>query len=264
MNTTPRSILRGILADLSKRTINKHKPEIICIVGSGETSIIREDLYENIHGKYPARRNVEIPELEFSLPLTIIGILRYPANPLDWVILLCASYLKLLLTKPFKHYLILEMPEITPKITEYWMRIINPKYIVVTEDLKDLRIMGKSNIIKNMDELYQKLGVKPKHPTLPEPRIKVLAGLNNSVIIDATHLYTPAPLKTVLEVGCKGEKRIYLFTNLPKDIELAKKLPKIILNKSDLKPEKGDVIIIRGNKNEQTKLLERFINYFRT
>ena len=78
MKKPARRFLRRILKILTQAVIKKHNPTIIALVGERGTSVPREVLYHVLHKHRPTRRNIESPEAEFVVPLTIIGAEHYP------------------------------------------------------------------------------------------------------------------------------------------------------------------------------------------
>src|SRR5690242_6712489 len=108
MKSSLRLIGRLILKHLSRLTIRKHKPLIIGVLGEGPTSIAREFAYAVVSTTLPARRNLETPEAEFSLPLTILDYPNYPQSVVEWLWVMLKTFLQLFTIRPYKHALVLE------------------------------------------------------------------------------------------------------------------------------------------------------------
>lgn len=263
MKTILRTTVRHILGFLTRLTIKKHHSTVIAIIGNGETSVAREILYENIHQRYPARRNLEILEAEFSMPLTVLGILTYPSNIVKWPNLIMSSLLKTIYLKPNHHFLIIEIPEINKKIINFWLTRLTPQYILILGKSKYTPKLSQKNIYSNTKAIFRKIGIKETIKELPQPRIKILKGIRNATIIDAASYYTPPPIKSVLEILDKKTKgRIILFSDLEKDSTVAlKAFPSAIINPKNLEIQPTDILIIRGNKLKTQNLLNKFINH---
>ena len=118
-----RKPFRYILSILTKAVIAKHKPTVIAVMGDGQTSIAREIIYEVIATTYPARRNLESPESEFSVPLTILGYPKYPKTLLDWLKMIGKTTVQFFKVKPYHHFLVLELNSIDLNILKYWLDI---------------------------------------------------------------------------------------------------------------------------------------------
>ena len=257
---------------LSKFVIEKHKPTIIGIIGSGETSITREVLYTVFSQAYPARRNLESPLVEFSLPLTIIGAEDYPNTIFKWIILAAKTLWQVITIKPYHHFLVLEMSRATHQTLSYWLDITNPNLVIIcgeiptefpTNKYKTFKIKESSIVeIKNKAlEVGEMFGLKSEsakealkkinfYPT----RIRFFPGINGKFIVDATYYYYPIKIDSIVELveSLPGKKLI--ITNesikpLPENFELT--------SSADLtKIEEFPVIIVRGKRSDNFELLE--------
>ena len=125
MRNIIRLIGQKVLKAHAKLVIEKHKPTIIGIIGSGETSIAREVIYAVLSQAYPTRRNLESPLVEFSLPLTIIGSSDYPTTFFKWIILTARTLWQIVTVKPYHHFLVLEMSPAARLTLSYWLDITN-------------------------------------------------------------------------------------------------------------------------------------------
>jgi UDP-N-acetylmuramyl pentapeptide synthase len=267
-----RLIGRQVLKVLSKLVIEKHKPTIIGIIGSGETSIAREVLYTVLSQAHPTRRNLESPLVEFSLPLTIIGALDYPTTFFKWIFLTAKTLWQIVTVKPYHHFLVLEMSPATPLTLSYWLDITNPNLVVIcgeiptefpadkykTFEIKESSIVEIKNKALEVGEVF---AVEPEsarealkkinfYPT----RIRFFPGINGKFIVDATYYYYPIKIDSVVELveSLPGKKLI--ITNesikpLPENFELT--------SSADLtKIEDFSVIIVRGKRSDKFELLE--------
>ena len=257
---------------LSKFVIEKHKPTIIGIIGSGETSIAREVIYAVLSQAYPTRRNLESPLVEFSLPLTIIGSSDYPTTFFKWIILTARTLWQIVTVKPYHHFLVLEMSPAARLTLSYWLDITNPNLVIIcgeiptefpTDKYKTFEIKESSiGEIKNKAlEVGEMFGVNSEpakealktinfYPT----RIRFFPGKNGKFIVDATHYYYPIKLAAVIELVeiLPGNKLIITDENvesLPENFELC--------SSEDLaKIEDYPVIIVRGRRSDKFELLE--------
>ena len=230
-----RKTLRIVLKYLCLAVIKKHRPDIIAIMGTGPTGIIREAVYTLLHEDYPVRRNLESPESEFSVPLTILGSSTYPTNDLQWLPLLFMFFRQWLTTKPYFHILVLEMGTVNEESLTYWLEITRPKFIVISGESclpKDVN-PKKTTLIKcatvSLDDqnLYSEaVSILGKHyalpedqikdvsekMTLPKSRISIRHGKHGQFILDSTYYYYPSPLKAVVEIAeALPEPRAYFL-----------------------------------------------------
>jgi len=260
-----RPIARSVLRILVKITLFKHKPEIVAIIGSGQTSIAREVIYTVLKEKYPnVRRNLETPEAEFSVPLTILGYPSYPENFLEWFFTLIKLTLQTLLLKPHKHLLVLELSSIHQEIQNYWIQTIKPKTTVeISYDLpsKDyLRPFFKKakEVAKEFNLSKEEIKTGLNRVILPTSKIRFFKGKNRSFIVDASHYYFPAPLDSVLEIvrGLEGRKIAYakgFEKNALKELGFR-------INPSKYKPKKNDVVVVRGQKMKINPVIKELIS----
>ena len=216
--------LRVILKYLTHAVLSKHQPQIIALVGSHETAIAREALYTVLHEHLPTRQNIEAPEAEFVIPLTIFGINFYPRNVAEWLKIIVKTAIQLGTLKPHANILILEMTTKKEEILDYWLEITRPKIVVACGSYPPSKLIKKENTIHLSSPLtpktpeerlapYRKLalevgrsfGIKDESMSpalarlsLPLPRLKVLPGKRGNMVIDATYEYFP-PQKEALE-----------------------------------------------------------------
>ncbi len=257
----PRLLLRLVLGLLTRLVLRKHSPDIIVVSGDGQTSIVREAIYTLLYENHPARRNLEAPESEFSIPLTVFGEFSYPKSSFSWIILIIKIVAQLVRLKPYKHVLILEISRLNREVYDFWVHILNPKFII--EVPKNLDFTAKKLIPSSLlvtindvmnyykiEESYFYLQIEKLN--LPTSRIKILKGPNKSLIIDARHYFYPTPLASVIEISSTLSGRKVIFTD-EKDIENVIKLG-FLINPKNFKPTKNDTIIVRGQKTK-TKLL---------
>jgi len=261
------------LAKLTAQTLNKHKPNVIVVMGNGQTSIGRELVYHMIKSKFPTRRNLESPEAEFSVPLTILGYPNYPEKHWEWVWILIKFYVLIKKNPSHKHFLILELNFIDPEILSYWLKVITPETVLIVGkvpldyfEFSIKKVVKISNthpeeVLKPFEMAAQQIGRYYKLSqeeidktiktfSLPSSKIRFFPGINNSIIIDVTHYYFTINLSSVLELVVNdtdmGQKIV--FTDNNKDTKLLKDHSGWEINPGNYTPEPNDVVILRGNK----------------
>ncbi len=213
-----RPLFRFVLGSFVRWTMHKHKPTVICITGDGETSIMREAIFSVIKEFLPARRNVELPEAEFSVPLTILGFDSYPHKLWQWGVLIVKMVVQALWISRTKHALILELQPLSQKVFDFWLQLLVPQILVLVGD-NDMKVnvSAMSEVLTSasglesarqmatiigeklgMDKLDIELGLESI--SFPEARLRILSSVTGALIIDATHYYFPIKLNAVLEV----------------------------------------------------------------
>ncbi len=217
-----RILLRLTLGQLTRMVVKKHKPHTIIVTGSGQTSITREVLYSALAPHFSTRRNLESPEAEFSLPLTIFGFESYPHPNYLWLWIILKTAAQLVYLKPHSHYLILELASGSKELLDYWLKNIRPEIVVTVGNIPISSYLDQSNSLIIEQEVSRDFlepafaaakligthfGLTTKEIEesledfeLPEPRIKFLRGKNGRLIIDASYYYSPLPLEAILEV----------------------------------------------------------------
>ena len=270
MRKIVRRLGRQILKFLAKKAIQKHKPTIIGIVGSGETAICREVVFTALSQSHPTRRNLENPSVEFALPLTILGADEYPPTTLHWIALVLKTIWQLLTIKPYHHFLVLEMSPAISETLDYWLAMASPKLIIACGDLpenfpKGFNILEIKNptlsqIKEKAIEVAMMFGGNAETDkkslekvTFYPTRIRFFPGRDGGLIVDATHYYYPIPLKAVVELveNLPGQKIIIsneAADTLPSDFKITKE--------SGLGRSAPEIIIVRGKRNERFDLLE--------
>jgi hypothetical protein len=249
-------------------------------MGDGHTSIAREITYYLLKQKYPVRRNLEAPETEFSLPLTVLGYPRYPTNIFEWLEVLTKNYLNLKRIGAYKHFLVLELNFIDPEILTYWLKLLSPETALIVESLpidysefvfkkvvkisstSNERVLGPYKLAAEQIGRFYKLEKKEiasalKNFSLPQSKIRYFPGKNGSTIIDATHHYFPIKLDAVLEITNPQDdsSQTVVFTNQKADLRILKKYPAEV-NPRNYEPDSADTIIIRGKRTEKLPELE--------
>jgi len=221
MKAILRKALRLALKELTRLVINKHHPHVIVVTGDGQTSITREVLYQALREHFPTRRNLESPEAELSVPLTIIGWPTYPKKHLVWLTVLGKTLLQLFYLKAYPHYLILEVAPSSQEILDYWLRTIKPEITVVVGRQPASRYLNESNTLPVSSQVSRDFlepafsaafqigsffGISQEQIRqsldqfeLPQPRIKLLRGPKGRLVIDASYYYSPPPLTAIWE-----------------------------------------------------------------
>lgn len=272
---------KKLLKKLTTRVLQKHSPIVIVVTGDGQTSIAREMVYAVMKHTFPVRRNLESPEAEFSVPLTILGYEKYPTSGFDWILVLFRGVYNLHTLKPYKHVLVLELNFITDNLIREWLELTKPETILIVGGIPiDYTVYKFKKIIKlssnesnnflgpfkiavrqiarfynisndKVDETYENF-------SLPPSKIRFFPGKNNTTILDATHYYFPIKLEAVLEMVDPQEDRIIIFSKISQDQDLLHN-KKFIHNPINYKPEKNDLIILRG---EKSKVIPKYESLF--
>lgn len=261
----PRRILRLTLGALAKLVLKKHNPDVIVVTGDGQTSIVRECLYTILYENYPTRRNIEFPESEFSIPLTVFGELSYPKPRWKWIPTILKILALLIKVKPYKHILIIEISNLNREVYEFWIKVLKPKFVVKVpeKDLTNKETLPTAvlNIINDVIKFYEiqsdYLIAQLNKINLPSSRIKLRKGENNSLIIDSRHYYFPTPLTSIFEVASAFDGRKIIFTDIEDDLkQLKNQKDKWLINPEYYSSESEDVVVVRGDK---TKISLKFL-----
>lgn len=280
MRSLLRSIGHVILTLLARATIIKHEPRIVAIVGHGETSIEREMIFQALNTTYPVSKSIEVPLLEFSLPLSIIGVKHYPKSLWEWLKLVPITLAKLLVFLPYDHIMVLDVVFHDPQITHYWLRSLNPEVIVVTEgeasdyEEYDAKVIGYAENLDCPECAYVETAVRVAKyfeieedivrgilATMPitRPRLALISGINGSTIIDAGYHYFPAAVESILELAPSQSGRKIFLTDTFSNSQ-GRNLKELLskdwqVNPSKLIPQPKDVIVIRAQYHN---LLENY------
>ncbi|NIT04326.1 hypothetical protein GTO10_05405 [Candidatus Saccharibacteria bacterium] len=213
-----RRTLRFALLLLSRWVIRKHEPTVIAILGNGQTATAREATYHVLKHHFPTRRNLETPDAEFVLPLTVLGTRSYPKTYAEWLLILLKSATQLLILPKHKNFLVLEIGYTRAETFDYFWKITQPQVAVVCGDApylskeykapKTVRVKEAKGLRGYFDaavRVGKLFGIPPKAAkdalanfTLPKARIRILPAKEGGIIIDATHEYLP-PKKEALD-----------------------------------------------------------------
>lgn len=260
---------RWLLGILTRLTIAKHRPTIIAITGDGQTSVAREVLYYVLREGFPVRRNLELPEAEFSVPITVFDYPNYPTSKLEWLWLVVKVFGQLFTVRPYSHVLVLELAPTSQQVFDSWLRSLHPQTLVIIGDT-NLQLprtgMQVMKVPDEMDEINdavskvaQGLGIDEVDIELgltmvnfPEPRVRFLTGAAGQVIVDATHYYFPLKLNSVLELVAGFSDRKIAFTPYELDIQVLQENGWEV-NPRNYGGRKGDVVILRGRRTAEYK-----------
>jgi len=259
-----------LCAIATKLIIYKHKPIIYIITGSGETSLVREYLYESIKDILPTRRNIEKPEAEFSIPLTIFGEFDYPKNLLKWVRIYLLTILRIIYFKPYKHVLILEINSINQKILQKWLPILDPENIFVIGNIANINPHYKNKVIKIQNDkdfttsiskeignfVSSKYNIKPEQIVSKQQNIAPISKINfaktryGNIVIDASYFQFPPQVKSIEEIidVFPGTKK--LIGNIPPSWSKNKFIKSLKIINSFDKAKKEDILILVGNRKD--------------
>lgn len=127
-----RKALRAVLKQLCIIAINKHQLEIIAVGGWYGTDIGREAVYTILKasGKQ-VRRNIHTPNVDWDIPLAILGVKGMPTNIFSWGYTIIVSSIRLLFLKPNPSYLVLQINAQDAGIMKYWMSFITPIVVLM-------------------------------------------------------------------------------------------------------------------------------------
>ena len=132
MKKVLRKTLREILKQLCIIAIKKHSLEIICVGGWYGTDITRKAVYTILkkNGK-TVRRNIRSPQVDFDIPLTILGIRSMPKNVFSWIYQIILSTLRLVFLKPVASILVLQANTQDAGIMKYWMSFLDSRIVIM-------------------------------------------------------------------------------------------------------------------------------------
>lgn len=270
MKSLFKSLARRIIGFLAKRVLLKHNPTVIAIVGDGPTSIMREVMFSAVKESVPSRRNLELPEAEFSIPITILNYPNYPKWFGEWVWLVIKTLGQLIKIRPYKHFLVLEMHPINEAVWNYWQELTLPFAVIkvgefayqtkiktldvgATGEIEEMQGLAKRVAMTfNFDELDIDLGLETL--TFPKGRIRFLRARFDGVVIDSTYYYFPIKLESVLEVANAFDGNKVIFTDDKRDWEGLDTSWKI--NPTDYVPQHNDVVVLRGRRTVDLKKYE--------
>ena len=267
----------GVLlcAFATKLVILKHKPTIYVITGSGETSLVRESLYLSIKEITPTRRNLEKPEAEFSIPLTIFGEFHYPTSLLSWIKIYTLTLLRIIYLKPYKHTIILEINSINQKILNRWLPILNPENLLVVGDIlkinlkfeaKLIKINNEQDIIKDIskqvvDFVSNKYHInvseilkKQNSNVTPISRINFAKSKLGNIVINASYFQFAPQIKSVEEIIelFPGPKK--LIGNVPQSWKDTKFVRSLQIIECFEQAGKEDILLLVGNRKDVINL----------
>lgn len=129
-----KNILQSILRGLSKKILEKYKPDIIGVTGSVGKTSSKEAIACILETKFSVRRNTKNYNNEIGLPLTIIGVEKTPGRSLwGWLrVIIKAKKLILATDKNYPEILVLEMGADKPGDISYLTDLAPCKVGVLT------------------------------------------------------------------------------------------------------------------------------------
>lgn len=129
-----KSLLQSLLRLLSKKILNKYKPDIIGITGSVGKTSSKEAIAAVLESKFTVRCSAKNYNNEIGLPLTIIGVEKSPGKSiLGWMaVVIKAKKLILKRDKNYPEILVLEMGADKPGDIEYLTEFAPCKVGVLT------------------------------------------------------------------------------------------------------------------------------------
>ncbi|TSC83739.1 MAG: UDP-N-acetylmuramoyl-tripeptide--D-alanyl-D-alanine ligase [Parcubacteria group bacterium Gr01-1014_13] len=129
-----KSLLQYCLRVLSKKILNKYKPDIIGITGSVGKTSAKEAIATVLQSKFAVRRSTKNYNNEIGVPLSIIGVEKTPGRSiLGWLaVIFKAKKLIFLRDKNYPKILVLEMGADKPGDIEYLTNFAPCKVGVLT------------------------------------------------------------------------------------------------------------------------------------
>jgi len=259
----------------TKKVILKHKPIIYVITGSGETSLVRESLYIGLKELTPTRRNLEKPEAEFSIPLTIFGEFNYPKSLLSWIIIYIQTLLRIFYLKSYQHTIIIEINSVNQAILDKWLPILNPDKIFVIGNISniDLEYKEKTIYIKYSQDIVSditeqisgfiattfttsKSAILEKLSTnsLPTSRINFAKSKFGNIVIDASYFQFPPSIQSVEEIIelFPGPKK--LIGQIPESWKQNAYVTSLTKIDNFKHANKEDVLLLVGNRTKVLSL----------
>lgn len=216
---------------------------VIAVVGEGKTGIVREAIYVILKNHLPVRRNLETPDAEFVLPLTVLGTQEYPTSSFGWLKLLLKSVGQLFFLPKHKNLLVLEIGYTNKEIFDYFWKITQPEILVLCGKapyLSSDQIAPKTFTVRETEDLRgylqaalkvaESFGIGRKEAeevlanfTLPRARIRILPAKGGGLIVDASYEYFPPQEETLDEIleALPGKKVLLTPTvkTKPKEIK---------------------------------------------
>lgn len=275
--------MRRYLGWIARLTLLKHKPVVIAVVGSGPTSVMREVVYAALNETIPGRRNLELPEAELSIPLTVLDYPSYPGAGWKWLVVILKSLIQLVLIRPYKHLLVLEMQPASLMVLRYWLDITHPQFIINVSQAGVAGVMlpsMKNSKVVNvrvdeqqgglevyaaaarevasslgLDELDVELGLETM--SFPEPRLRFFAGKAGSLIVDATYYYFPIRWDSVWETVEAMGMHTVVFTSEAKD--RGQISDSVLVNPPNYSPRSGDVVLLRGKRTQVWDKYQKYL-----
>ena len=221
-------------------------------------------------------------DLEFSVPLTILGIQAYPSNIYGWIKILIKNIIIQKKIKPYKHFLVLELSAVNKQILEYWLEITKPEVALIAggvpidiskynfKKLVKISSNGNGDLLGSFKIAVMQIAKFYKidenvventflEKNLPNSKIRFFPGYNNSFIIDATHFHRPIPLESAIDIIENPNVKKIIFTNIKSDLLYLRKKGVIkswIINPKKYEPQNEDVIVIRGQRPDKLEDLQ--------
>lgn len=128
-----RDILETFLGWLSKKVLNKYKPQIIAITGSVGKTSTREAVYAVVSQRFLARKSSKNFNDLLGLPLTILGATDYPGKSITrWLKIIWTGFFLILFKQKYPKVLVLEMGIDKPGEMDKLVSIAKPDIAILT------------------------------------------------------------------------------------------------------------------------------------
>lgn len=128
-----KKIIQFYLKILSKIVLTRHNPEIIVIAGSTNKHTIKQEIKNILSDKFSVRTGPKHYNAEIGVPLTIFGLESNSSKIKIWISIISKATKIALLSKTFPEKIILELGISHPNDMDYFLQIINPKIIILTD-----------------------------------------------------------------------------------------------------------------------------------
>ncbi len=127
-----KKIIAFYLKILSKIVLIKHKPDVIAIAGSTGKHCIKQEIAGIFSNKNFIRVGPKKYNAELGVPLTIFGLVAGSDRASIWCQVLFRATKIALFSKKFPKKIILELGVSHPNDMEYYLSIVSPNIVILT------------------------------------------------------------------------------------------------------------------------------------
>lgn len=104
-----KEIIKKILVYLATKTLAKHKPYVIAVIGSVGKTMARESIYAVLSKKNSVRTSEKSLTTDIGVPLTILGCPYTITTPMGWVQNMFVAVKQVFFTDQYPEYVIVEI-----------------------------------------------------------------------------------------------------------------------------------------------------------